>query len=105
MKLYATVSSERATKGQGGNEYLEIELKVNDRENPIGYIVLDYIDDVKEGRAYCDEWILKFSRDKEDWNIIAQGHTNYQTKGEKQKGERMPCKTGLHDKRFQHCIC
>ena len=27
MKLYATVSSERATKGQGGNQFLEIEIK------------------------------------------------------------------------------
>lgn len=27
MKLYATVSSERASKGQGGNKYLEIEVK------------------------------------------------------------------------------
>lgn len=27
MKLYATVSSERATKGQGGNEYLNIDVK------------------------------------------------------------------------------
>ena len=26
MKLYATVSSERATKGQGGNNYLDIEI-------------------------------------------------------------------------------
>jgi len=26
MKLYATVSSERATKGQGGNEFLEIVI-------------------------------------------------------------------------------
>ncbi len=27
MKLYATVTSERATKGQGGNKYLIIEIK------------------------------------------------------------------------------
>lgn len=26
MKLYATVTSERASKGQGGNDFLEIEL-------------------------------------------------------------------------------
>jgi hypothetical protein len=26
MKLYATTTSERASKGQGGNEYLEIEI-------------------------------------------------------------------------------
>lgn len=27
MKLYATVTSERASKGQGGNKYLIIEIK------------------------------------------------------------------------------
>jgi len=27
MKLYATITSERATKGQGGNKYLIIEIK------------------------------------------------------------------------------
>lgn len=27
MKLYATITSERATKGQGGNKYLEIEIQ------------------------------------------------------------------------------
>lgn len=27
MKLYATITSERASKGQGGNKYLEIEIK------------------------------------------------------------------------------
>ena len=28
MKLYATTTSERATKGQGGNEYLNIDIQV-----------------------------------------------------------------------------
>jgi hypothetical protein len=28
MKLYATVTSERATKGQGGNDRLDIQLTV-----------------------------------------------------------------------------
>jgi hypothetical protein len=27
MKLYATIQSERATKGQGGNDYLNINIK------------------------------------------------------------------------------
>ncbi len=27
MKLYATTTSERASKGQGGNEYIDIEIK------------------------------------------------------------------------------
>lgn len=32
MKLYATTTSERATKGQGGNEYLDIDIQVKDLE-------------------------------------------------------------------------
>ncbi len=34
MKLYATVSSERATKGQGGNKYLDIKIYVGTAKNP-----------------------------------------------------------------------
>lgn len=33
MKLYATITSERATKGQGGNKYLDIDIKVGSAEN------------------------------------------------------------------------
>jgi hypothetical protein len=29
MKLYAKTTSERATKGQGGNKYLSIEIKTD----------------------------------------------------------------------------
>ena len=32
MKLYATITSERATKGQGGNEFLTIEVKAEGLE-------------------------------------------------------------------------
>ncbi len=35
MKLYGTITSERATKGQGGNKYINIELRSGDRENSI----------------------------------------------------------------------
>ena len=34
MKLYANVSSERATKGQGGNKYIDVVLQV---EHPAGW--------------------------------------------------------------------
>lgn len=33
MKLYATTTSERATKGQGGNEYLQIVVKGEDERS------------------------------------------------------------------------
>lgn len=35
MKLYATTTSERASKGQGGNEYIYIDLLVGDLKNQI----------------------------------------------------------------------
>lgn len=39
MKLYGTITSERATKGQGGNEYIHVTLK-DETQKPkffIGY--------------------------------------------------------------------
>jgi len=39
MKLYATTTSERASKGQGGNEYLKIEITDADK-NLLGIIQL-----------------------------------------------------------------
>lgn len=44
MKLYATTTSERASKGQGGNKYLNIDI-LDEEENLIAYIsVLSYND-------------------------------------------------------------
>jgi hypothetical protein len=37
MKLYATTTSERASKGQGGNEYLQIEI-TDDKKNILGIL-------------------------------------------------------------------
>ncbi len=34
MKLYATTTSERASKGQGGNNYIKIDLLVGDKKHP-----------------------------------------------------------------------
>lgn len=49
MKLYATVTSERASKGQGGNEYLDIEIK-DDNKEIIGKIhVRPFTDKVGDG--------------------------------------------------------
>ena len=50
MKLYATVTSERATKGQGGNKFLNIELKAEKIEGKptpanIYLLRLEIIDD------------------------------------------------------------
>lgn len=40
MKLYATTTSERASKGQGGNEYLEINIQDENKRNIFNLAVL-----------------------------------------------------------------
>ncbi len=44
MKLYAQVTSERASKGQGGNEFLEVELTTGNAKHKLGKIELKYIE-------------------------------------------------------------
>ena len=85
MNLYATSTSERASKSQGGNEYIIIDLNVH--RTQIGQIELLYKADTKEGYD-TDEWILQYrpegSEEDRDWTIIAQGNV---TKGEKEKDD------------------
>lgn len=94
MKLYAQVTSDRASKGQGGNCYICIALTVQNGDRldyPIGEIILDYMDDAKEHGATQNEWILKwqaFDKGSEDIAIIAQGNvepprTKTATRGKK----------------------
>jgi len=92
MKLYATTTSERASKGQGGNEYIVADFSVN--REIIGQIELYLYDDAKHYGTDNNEWVLKFRNgsDKEDndWEILAQDNIPNklaQTKGKKQKGE------------------
>ena len=71
MKLYATVTSERATKGQGGN-WLEIEIlgenkkllgiiKVfpQDKNNPYGLISYNWLVGTSEGYQVRSEGIME----------------------------------------------
>jgi hypothetical protein len=43
MKLYGNITSERATKGQGGNKFISIDLSIGDKikNNVIAKIMLD----------------------------------------------------------------
>ena len=70
MKLYATVSSERATKGQGGNEFIVIELK-NARQELVYSL------------EYTEAGISLY--DAEAYKLYGPD----ETKGEKQKGEEV----------------
>jgi len=43
MKLYSTITSERASKGQGGNKYIEIVLlqEINGKRVNVGKVVME----------------------------------------------------------------
>jgi len=49
MKLYATTTSERATKGQGGNEYINFELTAGENRT----VMFD-------GQLTCEETETEF---------------------------------------------
>ncbi len=44
MKMYATIQSERATKGQGGNKYLEITIQGGDFRDILMRLNIEYRD-------------------------------------------------------------
>jgi len=75
MKLYATTTSERASKGQGG-KHLDIQLQGENRQE-LGVIALRY-------EATKQEYYALYIR-----NGIIQSifHIEKETKGKRQKGE------------------
>lgn len=74
MKLYATVSSERASKGQGGNEYLEINIQGENKED-LGCIYI-----IPDGTNYRLRYTFQDGKGTS---------TIYIPKGERQKGEHI----------------
>ncbi len=63
MKLYATVSSERATKGQGGNEYIIIDINVLDPVSPLYHVEItkDYL--ILREKGYSNPIITLYHKD------------------------------------------
>ena len=54
MKLYGIITSERASKGQGGNKYLDINIKAEKVEGiPTRKTIYQLRFDVKDGRLYA----------------------------------------------------
>lgn len=111
MKLYATITSERASKGQGGNKYLEIEIQaeklqgIPTRAN-IYRINLDVDDD-----GFLLGSILDYSTGKRTvLHKLGRNKIELEVKGEKQKGEMREvvmyhCKKhGTYDKKCSDCI-
>lgn len=87
MKLYSTIKSERASKGQGGNKYLEIEILVGDKNNPtvLAQFTAQHSDDI-DGMGSGYGLYDHSSREYIFWVL------DDEVKGEKQKGETQFCK-------------
>ena len=74
MKLYATTTSERASKGQGGNKYINFELTVGENQTVMLF-----------GQLVCEE--TETENIYRLWNGDICVDTLRETKGEKKKGE------------------
>lgn len=83
MKLYATVASERATKGQGGNDFIENKIFTTNRETPSHRLRVFYDESIGEIN------IVFQARHFETWRDLATDKIFIEAteKGEKQKGE------------------
>ena len=84
MKLYATTTSERASKGQGGNEYIESSFFITSKETPQARVRI--INDEKMGLIYVSYEEYFFSK----WNIKYENKyfINIPIKGKNQKGDK-----------------
>lgn len=56
MKLYATVRSERASKGQGGNEFLDIIVLDDNREEVMRTRIEPFSDSIGDGLRANTRW-------------------------------------------------
>ena len=93
MKLYATTTSERASKGQGGNKYIIIEV-LNENQNELLSL---YVKEKGDGLVH-----ITLTRPKpttKELEVLWQGYTRAKEKGKSQKGEHK------HDKNcYMQCM-
>lgn len=95
MKLYATTTSERATKGQGGNQFLSINIQAGkDRASILRFTITAPDDDTKyvsvKDIFFDGIWLASHFRNAYD-ETKERGYTK--DKAKKQKGETgKPCK-------------
>ena len=82
MRLYATIRSERASKGQGGNEYLDIDIKAGTAAEPRKLARLTVRAGENDNNADRREGYGLYAEDDECLYWIPK-----EPKGEKQKGE------------------
>ena len=91
MKLYATTTSERASKGQGGNDQLEIDIFVYDRMNPRYHITVTKDEFIVTERGYNQERMFASHKDIRE----------QEEKGEKKKDECSRCKQANHKEKTE----
>lgn len=95
MKLYATTTSERASKGQGGNEYLNIDI-LDENKNIIMYISVIVRNKKPTIKIYHDMEIQQSPLEK----IMSSGE---QSKGKQKKDECERCGKQT-DGKHRHCF-
>lgn len=85
MKLYATTTSERASKGQGGNRYLKTVFTIDKQEDEQLNVNMRVRDD---DNNIVDILIVRHNHIDKSKTIIYQDKFQIRTKGKNQKGEK-----------------
>lgn len=86
MKLYSTITSERASKSQGGNKFIENVITINEEQGVIVNVRYD------NPESKLPELNIIIDRTRfEKVNIL------HETKGKRQKSEHV-CSTFVHGK-------
>lgn len=78
MKIYATTTSERATKGQGGNDYLDIEVKGENQEKLLELRITQN----EDGEHYTVEGYA-ISYHAKNGDLRSESYVRYELKGKK----------------------
>ena len=94
MRLYSTTTSERASKGQGGNDYIEIELKAEHGKDDYRFYArlrYDLFIDSKGQKHF--RLYFQPENDKGYHELLKHLVIETKTKGNKQKGESKDCGT------------
>lgn len=74
MRLYATATSERAKKGQGGNDFLNIDINVFDECNTLYTIEVTQEKLIFRERGYSEPLLERNHKDiKEQFENYAKG--------------------------------
>ena len=96
MKLYANVKSDRACKGQGGNNYIEIDLTCGSESNRIdaGTIRMKYIK-LEGSLNENDEVELSYFKTDKGYQVLNTIKIP-QTKGKKQKTAKQCDNCNIH---------